>query len=768
MTRTQAARARSLVIRGVEAYQARNLKLAVAAFTTAGEETQGGPKTISAALSAAAAAARRDDRRALMAAVAKTAPLADYDEAPPAPMPAEPALALIATALPAAKAPVETKADDQPPVVPLPLEPQAETPMKSDPDSRTALLLGTAGQTLAIHRLEGDAHPGDLAADLARRGDEALQREDFAEAEHHFRDALNIFERAGRPGQETAAQCLEGLAVLQTRRGTLEPARALLRDAVARMRGLHGPDHPLVLRLEAQLAFVSLSIGDLPAAAALARAVLRRMRPGLQEALRRDLWYLLSLLAAARQETAAAILFGKFAAHALHRQSGGAAPQETLPHRLFAARPGDMFRHLARLLAASDRLAEASQALAMLKQDELFDMLGRDPSTDPRHGAMALNDAEAAWQAQGSLVMRPILDDEADNPLPPARRRAETAFFEAWMDSAEALCGSVQAAPAAKHPGLASLGARAGILRLLPGPASLHLLLTTTEFTIRREVQVTAPVLRRLVWEFRAAIAARRDDVPALGATLYRHLIAPIADPYRERGITTLLIGAEGWLRYLPFAALHDGTQYLAETTATALLTEAAPDTVHGSQRPSTIASFGTAGTDDGLRSLERVVLDQAFDKANLSTGLSRHGLVHIASDVALDAGQPSESALRLGDGSTLRLNALASPPYDLRHVTLMAFTACKTVTGDDGTGGEIEALGALPRWRGAQAVLATLWRPAEGPTATIMAPFYSQLRGGKPASRALNTAQRALLAGPASHQHPYHWAGFFVMSGVE
>ena len=53
--------------------------------------------------------------------------------------------------------------------------------------------------------------------------------------------------------------------------------------------------------------------------------------------------------------------------------------------------------------------------------------------------------------------------------------------------------------------------------------------------------------------------------------------IEPVADIYRELGIKTLLIAAEGAVRYLPFAALYDGERFLAETTATALLTEAVP-----------------------------------------------------------------------------------------------------------------------------------------------------------------------------------------------
>jgi CHAT domain-containing protein len=112
-------------------------------------------------------------------------------------------------------------------------------------------------------------------------------------------------------------------------------------------------------------------------------------------------------------------------------------------------------------------------------------------------------------------------------------------------------------------------------------------------------------------------------------------------------------------------------------------------------------------------------------------------------------------------------VSALAQLPFYFRDVVQMSLTACETASGvAAGDGSEVEALGALLRWRGAGAVLASHWRPPSGPAATLMAAFYEPRKGRRLASGALNAAQRAMLAG--NFKHPYYWAGYFVMGGIE
>ncbi len=644
-------------------------------------------------------------------------------------------------------------------------------------------------------------HP-DLGRSLLHIGLCLLADGAYDEAEAHFRSALQIFEgppAEARPAGRTAAkpaarppdvlgaaQCLEGMAVLSVRRQRLAPGREMLRQAADMLRDAFGPDHLLVLRYETELAFLALFTGDLGGAAALGRAALRRALILQQDSLKRDLYALLSHLAAARGRIGAAILFGKLAANAMRAQAGRHRPETPL-RRLFAARPGDAFRHVAALLAKAGRIADAGSALAMLKEDELFDVLRRDAALDPRRSTVALSFAETGWQRMGGAIARllAVLEEgRADVKANGAAsadledQRADAAgAFERWIDSAER-AGDDEDEPGAAHPGLGALGARTALLHILPGPKTLQLMLTTTETGVVREVALPAAALWRLVADFRAAIAARSGDVQALGEALYRHLIAPVAPTYQALGIKTLLIGADGPLRYLPFAALHDGANYLAETTATVLFTEAAPDAAGPRGQAPEIAAFGAAGggfgeeasrlVRDGKGGLipGRLWLEEEFGPPSVAQALDEYRLIHLACPVGLDGADPANSFITLGDGTDVMLRELCALPYFFRNVSLVALTGCETSA--EGDGSEIEALGALLRWRGVESVVASLWRPPGGPPPGLLASFYRQIRDGKAPSLALSAAQRATLTGAAAHRHPYFWAPLIVMGGLE
>jgi CHAT domain-containing protein len=615
-------------------------------------------------------------------------------------------------------------------------------------------------------------HP-DIGRSLLHVGGFLLAAGQYEEAATHFRGALEIFEAHAPAEAACAALCLEHLAVLEVRRQNLEPGRKLLVSAVETLRAAFGPEQLQVMKFETELAFLTLFTGDLAGAAALGYAVLWRAKAAHHATLRRDLWFLLSQLAGARGEADAAILFGKLAANAVRFQPGGVTTLETPLQRLFAARHGDVFRHLAGLLVRAGRLPEASDVLAMLKEDELFDMLRRDPARDPRDTQLALNPAEAAWVVEGDDIQRALADAAREEIRPgEVKRRREEAErrFEPWLKSAQARCAA--AAAAQQHPGLAALGARVGQLHMVSTPSCLHLLFTTTEFQIAREVAVSAGTLRRLALAFRQAVQDQAADAAALGAELYQYLIAPVAEIYRDLGVKTLLVGAADWLRYVPFAALHDGTKYLAETTATVLLTEAWRVESPVWPEKMTIAAMGDAGVAAELRGLVRsgqaeLATDALFNATSLSEALAARQVVHVASRTVLDAAVPAASTMALGDGSALLVSALAQMPFYFREVVLMSLTACETASGEAaGDGSEVEGLGALLRWRKTGAVLASHWRPPAAPVAALVAAFYEPRKGRRLASGALNAAQRAMLAG--EFNHPYFWAGYFVMGGIE
>ena len=96
-----------------------------------------------------------------------------------------------------------------------------------------------------------------------------------------------------------------------------------------------------------------------------------------------------------------AIFFGKQAVNAVQRQRGALTTLEKELQRSFLATKERTYRDLADLLVAAGRLGEAQQVLAMLKEEEMFDLLRRDMASDPRLTFAQLTSTEAEWQRHG-------------------------------------------------------------------------------------------------------------------------------------------------------------------------------------------------------------------------------------------------------------------------------------------------------------------------------------------------------------------------------
>jgi CHAT domain-containing protein len=247
-----------------------------------------------------------------------------------------------------------------------------------------------------------------------------------------------------------------------------------------------------------------------------------------------------------------------------------------------------------------------------------------------------------------------------------------------------------------------------------------------------------------------------------------------------------------GTLRYLPFAALHDGDHHLAERYAIAILTPAA----HSKIKDPPLAERRVAGlgvtrevpgyirlytVEAELKRIVRVAganegvypgtlrLDEEFTEDAFAEALESHEGIHVASHFVFLAGQERGSYLLLGDGSQLTLERLRDSRFDFAGIELMTLSACETAMGGGrASGREFEGFGALVQQRGAKAVIASLWAVADVSTPTFMEHFYRNLQQGLSKAAALRAAQLALLDSSGSaegdYSHPYHWAPFVLM----
>ena len=106
----------------------------------------------------------------------------------------------------------------------------------------------------------------------------------------------------------------------------------------------------------------------------------------------------------------------------------------------------------------------------------------------------------------------------------------------------------------------------------------MKIILTTPDKQLVRNSEINLPVLRRKIGLMRQAILRKQEhtNLIALSQELYQLLIAPVANELAAAQTKTLMVSLDGILRYLPFAVLHDGKQFLIERFALNLQTLAA------------------------------------------------------------------------------------------------------------------------------------------------------------------------------------------------
>ncbi len=341
----------------------------------------------------------------------------------------------------------------------------------------------------------------------------------------------------------------------------------------------------------------------------------------------------------------------------------------------------------------------------------------------------------------------------------------------------------------------------------------LRVLIATRRGQYEYEAPIDAPALRRDIGLFLEAIA-RREDVSERAQQLYAAIAKPLDDEARRAGARRLVVWLDGSLRYVPFAVLNDGKHYLLDrysiqtyvprdqTVAGLPLPKrgpvAGPLTVRGLGLTRAVGGYDALpamadelcdvvhGPIEGLERRGRTCpkdqygngaldglgfADAAFTSARLQELLAderRFSVLHLGTHFSLRPGNARRSFLLLGDGSRLTLDTIANLDFhDLRLVTL---SACQSGLGgavtDDGR--EVEGLSAIVQRRGAQNVVASLWRVEDRSTARLMRELYHFLpREDGDASAALRRSQlklRAVRDGTSRpYEHPYFWGGFFV-----
>lgn len=503
-----------------------------------------------------------------------------------------------------------------------------------------------------------------------------------------------------------------------------------------------------------------------------------------------------------------------------------------------------LYQSLADLLIEEGRLTEAQAVLNMLKEQEVFEYLRRDETAPLTKTRLDLNDFEIRTTTGLDDLSIPLeasqeytvllakletgelteADDARLDVLEETLQQASDTFM-AQVDAFLADVAPDDEAAASIEAGVEQVGTyqaildevaevqRAAILQVAAIEDSTHLFLTLPHLTLHERVDIGKPELARLTFDALQAIEQRAPEANRRLQTLHDALLAPVSAALEQDGIEVVMLNLDGFLRYVPFAALYDGERYAIEKFAFALFSSTVQTQFRRAERRSDkTAGFGVTAPHPGFSPLPGVRdeleaiflgedqagilhgqagLDAEFDEKKLRRALGRRpSILHIASHFSLRPGRVDESFLLLGDGSHLPLSQIRKQrALRFRGVDLLTLSACQTARGGDGS--EIEGFGATAQMSGASSVLASLWPVSDDATPRLMHDFYeSMMVEGQSKANALRQAQLAMLASetaaadlvvasrqaepmdddgeilgtPTGFRHPYYWSAFVLM----
>lgn len=480
---------------------------------------------------------------------------------------------------------------------------------------------------------------------------------------------------------------------------------------------------------------------------------------------------------------------------------------------------GASYRSLADFLVAQGRLSEAQLVLDMLKEDEQFDFVRRSEKIDSRKTHINFTSTELKWMDRYQDIEKNLaaLGAEATalkmaanfglTPEQKARQKKLSSDLEVAQMAFESFLGEMRAGFAAKgitrvvdaieisdqamHESqalLKGLGNNSVLLRYYITDEKVGMLLTTPGVQLARSSSVKATELNRQIAQYRRLLRDPKSDPQPAAKALYELLVAPVAKDLDDAGAKTVMLSLDGTLRYLPFGALHDGKQYLAQRWNLPIYTSVAKaklrDTVTPQWQAAGLGVTRALGDFAALPAVKgemvsivragktgvlpgEVYLDEAFDAVRLKEVVQRKfQLLHVASHFRFSPGTEVNSFLLLGDGQHLTLGDIRTQDYRFDNVDLLTLSACDTGLGGgrDEKGREIEGFGVIAQQQGAKAVLATLWPVADQSTAELMGNLYrSRQERGLTKIEALRQAQLSLLSQP-KYSHPFYWAPFILM----
>ena len=299
----------------------------------------------------------------------------------------------------------------------------------------------------------------------------------------------------------------------------------------------------------------------------------------------------------------------------------------------------------------------------------------------------------------------------------------------------------------------------------------------------RYPVAIAQQTLHDLIEQYRTQLIDKHtNNALAVSQQLYDLLVRPYSKDLQETTVTTLVFVPDDGLRDLPFAALHNGQNYLIRDYALAAASSLSiVDPKAITPEKSSVLSAGVAAAVDTLSPLPWVpyelesigrlypgerLLDADFNLENFRQSLQKrpYNIVHIASHAEFFP-ESSQGFIQTHSGrismSELK-TLLQTKKYQETPVELLVLSACQTASGNRA---EAFGLSGVAIQAGVRSVLGSLWDIDDEVAFHLMSEFYQALQSGRYSkAEALQKAQLALIDNKV-FAHPYFWSPMMLMN---
>ena len=334
---------------------------------------------------------------------------------------------------------------------------------------------------------------------------------------------------------------------------------------------------------------------------------------------------------------------------------------------------------------------------------------------------------------------------------------------------------------------------------------NLELIIVTASGEQKITLEVTRAEIEATKNKFRGGVTNIRRPKAYLqpAQQLYTWLIKPLEPYLLEHDINNLVFLPERTYRALPFAALHDGQQFLIEKYSVSIMPSLSiTNTDYVDLRGANVLAMGASqfANQDPLPAvpieLETITsklwqgdafLNETFTIDTLKQQRSQQAfeIVHFATHGEF-SGAPNNSFIQFWQDK-VQLNEMNQLELGDGRTHLLVLSACRTAFGDEQA--ELGFAG-LAVQAGVASALGSLWSVSDQGTLGLMTGFYAKLETEKTKVGALRKAQLEMLLGkikvednqlitsdltiplpPELFQestvdlsHPYYWSSFTLV----